>query len=323
MKVLFISSKRFDYSQDLAFSGLTKILGNNNVRTINWNIKHYLPTKKYPKNLGYNGLNIPRPLFSMRNIDLVIVAAAKPDCFETYLNILPKIPANIPIAFIDGGDLPEIAGDLNRYKCYHLYEKTVSIRPFNVIFKREMILESNYSNNVYPFPFAINFNKYKNIQSVGFKYDVSFWAVESHPIRTQALDLLENKFDCHENGTVRNQVFSKYKRKGKFYFEELTACKIVLNFRGNGWDTLRYWEVPALGRFMISQEPKIHIPNNFRNHESIVFCNDDLSNLEDLCHYYLKQDNEREKIANGALVHANQYHSDIVRAREILTTSVK
>ena len=151
-----------------------------------------------------------------------------------------------------------------------------------------------------------------------FKYDVSFWAVESFPIRTEALKLLEDKFDCVKNGTYRNQKFSKYKRKGDFYLQELSACKIVLNLRGGGWDTLRYWEVPALGGFMITQKPGIVIPNNYEDNKHVIYCNDNLDNLIELCEYYLVNDSERVEIAKNATVHTKKYHTDIKRVEYIL-----
>lgn len=93
----------------------------------------------------------------------------------------------------------------------------------------------------------------------------------------------------------------EYTRKGLRYLEELKSCKIVLNFRGVGWDTLRYWETPAIGRFMITQRPRIVIPDNFRDGKEIVFCKDDLSDMIDLCQHYLENDEERETIARDAL----------------------
>jgi spore maturation protein CgeB len=102
--------------------------------------------------------------------------------------------------------------------------------------------------------------------------------------------------------------------------QELARCKISLNFRGAGWDTLRYWEVPALAGFMISQKPGIVIKNNFVDNKEIIFCNDDLSDLLDLCRYYLKNEDEREIIARRALAKMKDHHTDIHRAKEIITT---
>jgi len=92
----------------------------------------------------------------------------------------------------------------------------------------------------------------------------------------------------------------------------------VLNFPGAGWDTLRYWEVPALGRFMISQKPRIAIPHNFKEGQEVVFCRDDLSDLIELCQYYLDHPQEREAIARAAEAKAREKHSDEARAKYIM-----
>lgn len=326
-EILFINSKESDYLQDLTYSGLVKVLGVENVVDYPWNPNYHIKRRSYPRNLGYTPNSLFKSLaskFSSKDYSAVIVASAKPECFVEYLKISKNIPSSTPAIFIDGGDFSDIGGDLTRLKSPHLYKEAVSKRQFDLIFKREYLADTEYPANVVPFPFSFNFEIIRhNSFSNSLKYDVSFWAVESDPIRTAALTLLEDKFDCRENGTVRNQVFNKYKRKGLKYLEELKSCKIVLNFRGVGWDTLRYWETPAIGSFMISQRPKIVIPDNFRDGEEVVFCKDDLSDLIDLCEFYLKNEKVRETIAGNALALARACHSDVARARHLLGTIFK
>jgi hypothetical protein len=300
-----------------------------------WNPNFHWPRKKYPRNLGYGGVNLRHlsPLLlgpgslPWDEIGCIFVAAMKPDCFESYLALSPRIPSHVPVVLLDGGDFPEIGGDLYRLKRPDLWEQTQRQRPFDFVFKREMLENKTYPTQTAPLPFAIPYKampdsvaQKKSFSNADFRYDVSFWAVESDPIRTQALGLIENKFDCRENGTTRSQVFKKYKRKGLFYLEELARCKIILNFRGVGWDTLRYWEVFGLNRFMISQRPQILIPDNFVDRKEIVFCKDDLSDLLDLCQYYLTHEAEREAIAQAGAKKARELHSTEARARFVLRT---
>lgn len=322
MKVLYINRNKFDYLQDLVYTGLVKTIGVRNVIELPWNNKFHLNFKKYPKNIGLCKGSFLRSLFNkadVKKVDVVVVASCHPDTLKTYLDIAPEIPASTPTVFLDGGDWPEVAGDLDRLGGKELYEKVLSIRPFDYVFKREYLIDRSYEDNVHPLPFAFNFDRLPKITGEK-KYDVAFWAVESHPIRTAALDLIQDKFDCKQNGSVKNQVMKKYKRKGEFYLQELARCKISLNFRGAGWDTLRYWEVPALAGFMISQKPGIVIKNNFLDNKEIIYCNDDLSDLLDLCRYYLKNEDEREVIARRALAKMKDHHTDIHRAKEIITT---
>jgi hypothetical protein len=321
MKVLYINRNKFDYLQDLVYTGLIKTLGPTNVVELPWNNKFHINFKNYPKNIGlYKGAIMQSVLnrFTAKEFSIVIVASCHPDTLTTYLEIVKTLPSSVVTVFIDGGDWPAVAGDLGRLGGMELYEKIISIRPFDHIFKREYLIDKSYDDNVHPLPFAFNFDRLPKISGEK-KYDVAFWAVESDPIRSSVLDMIQDKFDCKNNGSVKNQVMKKYKRKGSFYLQELARCKISLNFRGAGWDTLRYWEVPALAGFMISQRPGIKINNNFIDGKEIVFCNDDLSDLLDLCHYYLKNEDEREKIARRALAKMKDYHTDIHRAKEIIS----
>jgi hypothetical protein len=250
--------------------------------------------------------------------DLVIVGSAKPDAFETYRAWQKRIPSDVPVIFLDGGDRPELGGDLAREGRPELYDEITRVRPFDLIFKREYLLSVTHPQNVHPLPFAIPSQLLPSAVVREKKYDVTFWAVESDPIRTQALKILQDQFDCRSNGTTLAQQFKRYKRKGKFYLEELTRAKVTLNFRGVGWDTLRYWEVPALSQFLVSQRPQIHIPDNFREGKEIVYCKDDLSDLTDICEFYVRNETARENIAKAAGRWSQDFHTPQKRAESIL-----
>ncbi|HEC43244.1 hypothetical protein LCGC14_2930650 [marine sediment metagenome] len=323
MKILFIGSRKYDYLADLTYSGLIKVLGPENMIELKWNPRYHIPYKTYPKNIPTSRKGIFNPLLTnKKKYDVVLVAAAKPDCFQAYLSIVSDIPADKPVVFIDGGDREEFGGDLERMGHPGLYEQSISLRPFDKIFKREFLKNTSYPENVYPLPLSVNYDRIPALR-VQKKYQVAFWAVEGHPIRTRVLEMLEDRFDCRENGTHRNQEFKKYKRKGKFYLQELAACTIGLSFRGGGWDTLRYWEIPAVGSFMISQPLNIVIPDDFRSGEEIVFCKEDASDLIDLCTYYLNNSEKRENITARGAAYAREYHSDEARARYIMKILTK
>ncbi len=320
MRILYICSKKFDYLQDLTYSGLVMLLGKEQVTDYPWNPKFNLPYKQYPKNLGYTGVSFR--LFEKIDpgkYDLVILAAAKQDALNTYEKILPEIK-HIPVLFLDGGDFPQIGGDFYRYQLGNRFEAVLSQRPFDIILKREYIpTEHEGMSNVFPFQFSFPYNlQVDTLLEQDKKYDVSFWGQQEPAIRANALTLLQDKYDCAQNGTTLNQDFSTYKRKGKFYLEEIARCKIVLNFRGGGWDTMRYWEVPAAGSFMISQRPQITIPNNFENGKHLVWCSDGLEDLLEIIDYYLQRPAEREAIATAAKTHLEQYHLNTCRAQALL-----
>lgn len=325
MKILYINTSTADYVQDLTYTGLVKKFGLQNVIDYKWNKKYHFPYKKYPKNIGYiegSFFSSVFRTFNFNEIDYVFIGSCKVEAFETYVEIADKIPKNVPVIFIDGGDGNKIGIDLVAYKRPELYEKALSVRPFDFIFKREYLIDRTYDSNVAPLPMSFNFDRLPTLPT-DFKYDVSFWAVESYSLRTKALVMLENMYDCKENGTTRNQKFSKYKRKGSFYLQELASCKVVINIRGGGWDTMRYWETPAVGAFMLSQEPQIVIPDNFEHGKDVIFFKDDLTDLRDLCDYYLKNDVKREEIAKLGLQKMKAYHTDEKRIDYIFKTLKK
>lgn len=319
MKILFIGSQQYDYMQDIVYSGLIKTLGYKNVIEYRWNKKYHLPYKKYPKNIGYFKRNIFSSMFlNKREYDMVLVAATKPDCFRSYIKLAPTISSNIPVIWIDGGDRDEVGGDLARMGDPKLLNEALGIRDFDLIFKREMKINGDYEKNVLPLTFGFNLSRLPAKLPGAKSYDVAFWAGESHPIRSKALSLLKGNFDCDTNGTSLGVDMESFSRRGDFYLEELSACKINISLRGGGFDTLRYWEVPAVNSMLISEPADIIIENNFIHEQHAVYCDPMVDDLIDLCKYYLKEDRKREVISANGNNHLQEYHTDIQRVKYIL-----
>lgn len=320
LNLLFLNTHSVDYSQDILYAGLRK-RKDITLYELPFNTKYHLPLKKYPRNLGLGYGHLLKAFFQRvpwSEIDVAVIGGCNPDVLKLYHELFPKLSSHTKLILIDGGDWPEIGGDFYRAGGKTVYEDFLKKHHFDRVFKREMVLNLDYAKNVIPFPFGFNVQRVPKNLSHNKKYDVSFWAVQSSPIRTVALEMLADQFDCKANGTVVNQVFGNYKRKGENYLRELAACKVVINLRGVGWDTLRYWETPALGTFLISQPPHIHIPHNFIDGQEIVFCKHDLSDLIDLCDYYLKHETEREQIAKNGERKLRTYHSEDCRATYFL-----
>ncbi len=62
------------------------------------------------------------------------------------------------------------------------------------------------------------------------------------------------------------------------YYTALQRCKVILNFRGAGYDTFRYWENAACKAVHISQRMPLFIPHDFIEGQSILR----FSNVEEL-----------------------------------------
>ena len=322
MKILFINSKKFDYSQDLTYAGLAALIGKSSIRDFPRHSSYHLNIKTYPKNLGYSPdglLDIWRSQsINPKNCNLVVVGCPKPDALKSFFQIREQIPDSIPIALVDGGDLEPIGGDATRLGHPELWQQTQKGRPFDFIFKREYIKNKKYAANVYPFPFCMNLNALSIQPDWRYDKQVTFWAVPSHPIREHAFEVLSGQFDCDQNGTARNLTFKNYKFKGRRYHKELSHSRVVISLRGGGWDTLRHWEVPALGPLMVRQKLNIVIPNDFVEGEHMASCKDDLSDLIEVCQYYLEHETERLKMARAAYEHLTKFHTHEVRAKYLL-----
>ena len=343
MKLLFISSSENDYLQDLTYSGLIEFLGADAVVDYPFHWQYHKPKKNiwsqslpYPHNLGfYSQMNsswkkqIRKALSSSNGIDSfngVILGSAKPDAFRSIIELFKLI--RLPWVFIDGGDRKEIGGDFLRTGgefCYRQFQDFIKNYPPAFIFKRELSIGfQNQTQNlincpILPLPFSIQSQKVlilspnpkPNIQ-------VQFWAVESSETRRKVFSLLKGHYDCDLNGTFAGQKFKRYRFKGQKYFEGLNQCNISLSFRGEGFDTLRYWEIPASGSLLISEQPDIDIPNNFENGKHSIFCKNDLSDLMEQIDYYLTHPQERLQIAVAGQKHLLQHHTHLKRAEFIL-----
>jgi len=321
MKILYINRPKSEYVQEYLYTGLCKVIGAENIREYPWNYRMHLNHRHYPKNLSkfsFKTLTDSIKAQFIKEYDVVIVASCHPYTIQKYYEIMDEIDEKIPRVFFDTGDFPALMGDLDRLGGREILKAVEAKKPFDVIFKREYCLDREYPKNVYALPMCFNYDLMPSLDN-NYKYDVSFWAVETAEIRTKALTLLEDKFDCKENGTIRNQVMKKYKRKGKFYLQEIASSKIGLNFRGGGWDTVRFWELTGMGCFVISQKIQIQIDHPFVDGEDIVYCKDDLSDLVELCNYYLEHDEERERIGRNAMKRVKKYHTDVARAEFVIS----
>jgi hypothetical protein len=326
VRILFINSLKADYVQDQLFAGLTEILGSAAVFSYPVNSLYYLPRKSYPRNMGLSRrpLTFVRDKWRERKIltefepDLVVLGSTKRGAFETFLRIESLLPKGIPLVYVDGGDWPEVGGDAKRMHFDSLYQDVFRVRQPALIFKRECLIGKDYPANVLPLP--MGYKLQPGVIAKEKRYQVTLWCVESDPIRTKALQLLQGRYDCEQNGSVVGQKFRTYRRKGLNYLKELAASKIACNFRGGGWDTLRYWEIPGVNAFMLSQRPGIIIPNDFVHGEHVAFCKEDLSDFIPMLDYYLKNDQEREEMALAAHKHLLRFHTHRHRAEYFLQT---
>jgi hypothetical protein len=323
VKILFVNSRSPDYLEDMLFSGLTELIGVEAVAPAPVNHQYYLPRRVYPRNLGYcrSSVRLVQDLLALRrrirqaDFDAVVIGSTKRDTFEQFLRLAEALPPKLPVIYVDGGDWEDVGGDARRMGFESLFGQVMAGRPPLLVFKREYVIGREYGPDVIPLPMGY---RPQAVPTTPKRYDVTCWCVESHEMRTRALSLLEDRYDCRDNGTVRGQKFKTYKRQGVAYLADLGASRIACNFRGVGWDTLRYWEIPGVRAFMISSRPQIVIPDDFRHGEHVAFCRDDLGDLTSIIDYYLRNEAEREQMAAAARDHLLARHTHLHRAERFL-----
>jgi hypothetical protein len=211
---------------------------------------------------------------------------------------------DVPIIFFDSSDYPEIGSSLTG-----IWDNKF-LKIFQIIFKREFNVGTNlgeWRRKIYPISFSINLSAMKFLPVPEKDKDVVFFG----HINSVSRQLLQKRFP---EWVPRDGISFR----GPKYFQEIARRKIGLSFRGGGWDTLRYWEIPWCHAMLISEHLDIHICSNFVHNCQAVFVRSDLLDLKGTVEYYLSHNDEREEIAKNGFIHATTYHTNKERAKYIL-----
>jgi hypothetical protein len=109
--------------------------------------------------------------------------------------------------------------------------------------------------------------------------------------------------------------------KGKYY-EVLARSKSSISVRGYGYDTWRYWEIPAFGSALVSQRSPLIIPNNFVDGESALFFGNEEELRIKFRRYVAKSDEWMEIARNGNGLF-RKHHTPQKRVRELILDQIK
>jgi hypothetical protein len=200
-----------------------------------------------------------------------------------------------------------------------------------------------------PLPVSLVLEALPRIGPVSKDIDISYTGRASHPRRARAVEILSRMDGVRfEGGTYASPDDRKYKlvagpvrrlsmklfdnapadesdrlkKKGpEAYYTEIARSKIALALRGGGaTPSPRYYEIAAMKTLLLSDMPEAVIPNDFVDRRHAVFCKPDLSDLESLVRYYLRENEEREAITREGHAHLLKYHTCERRAEFFLGT---
>jgi hypothetical protein len=177
---------------------------------------------------------------------------------------------------------------------------------FDLYCKREMADFWEYEDHTICLPFAFVKSK---VHPQGGPRDVPlFWAGHRNfGLRRVYLEYLEQRF-----GWDLSPIFTPAE-----YAARLCRSRAGLCFFGKGYDTVRYYELPAHGAMLIAERPPLNIPHNFVDGESAVFF-DTLPELEAKLEHYLAAPEECARIAEAGRRVYEEHHTTEARARQLL-----
>lgn len=304
MKILFYVQTESDYGPDTIYDGLCRVIGSENV--LEYPHKPNYHSEKVGRYLHYPCLfDYPihmtdaekKEMLKNNEFDCIIIACRvepNPDHWDIryqgeFYELLKEKSKNIPTFLLDQGDLmgkkDRVAEELN---CV-------------AYFKREC----TSSDGVVPLSLAYS-DKYIENNPDPERTNPLFWAGTFNSYRKNLL------YAC---GDLINR--NRYSQEE--YRQELLRAKIGLCVRGFGFDTVRYYEVPAHRALLFAQRLPIIIDNNFIDGESAIFF-ETPEELKEKLNFLLNHDDLVEKIRHKGYDHYKQFHTSTARAGKILET---
>jgi hypothetical protein len=306
-RILFITHPRPHYGLDVLYDGLCSVLGDERVEEYPWKpLLHGAEPNRlvnYPCRFDRSGQpqSLDDILHALRTgqFDFVLFGDFEMSLDRDSAGQIMEAAQGIPLFLVDAQDDPLE----NRKNVLEFLGRPAA----TAYFKREMLGCVDYGPRTYPLPFA-HADGYVPEEISGPRPNPLFWA--GHRIFGL------RRFYLEHIEAVLGRKFDKSYTQAE-YIQTLRSSQIGLNIFGKGFDTVRYWEVPAHGCMLLAERLPIRIPHNFRDGESAVFF-DALDDLEGKLRYYLSHPQQSAVIAQKGYAHLKRHHTGSARARQFL-----
>ncbi len=306
-RILYVIHPNPHYGIDVLYDGLCELLGDEHVVDF-----PYKPTlhgeiiekyRHYPCNANRKGIrkSLNTVLDELRSgaYDLVVFADCEIKIGRDNLMAIAAAAGDTPLCLVDATDTFD---DMRLpLAC------AIGISPQTPCFKREMMTAIDYGVNTFPMPFAYMDSRVPGELKEERDLDV-FWAGQrAFGTRRHYLEYLEKTFNRAFGGKFTQEA----------YTQTLGRTRIGLNLAGAGFDTVRYWELPAHGAMLLSERLPIHIPFDFEEGKEAVYFSD-LHECADKLRYYLEHPEEAAMIARAGREKFRECHTASARARQFL-----
>jgi hypothetical protein len=307
-RILVLGHSSSDYGMDTLYDGLCRLIGRQNV--VEYPAKptlhgeNFEAAQSYPCTFTYaRGPSSAKELIALLEagrFDVILYADVVEMNRSEEVRLFLKAAPDLPLVVYDSWD--------DCYTPMKAILEYIDRTRVDLVFKREMLSQVDYGENTFPLPFGYPASKIEKMPaSPERRYDF-FWAGKREfGLRPLMLPRAEKVM-----GRRFERVFDQ-----TAYKERLRHSRIGLSLWGYGFDTVRFWEIPANGGMLLAQRPPIRIPHNFADGHSAVFF-DDLNELEAKLTYYRDHPETAAEIAAAGHRQWQTYHTTEARAAQML-----
>lgn len=310
-RLLYLSHPESDYQADLLYDGMRRILGAEQVIEYPW--KPTVHGERLEEANGYpctfHWPDPPRPLEE-------VVRMAAEGAFDAILvsDTLGTLPVEEVRAILAAAPtVPRFIVD-TWDECGNYQDnisETLGLGRIAGYFKREMIAGLNYGPNACPLPLSYPDDRIPERLSWDGRSGVFFAGKLMGGARRLQLSWLGAQLPISGGAGVSYSQEEYTSMLGK---QLMGLCPF-----GNGFDTVRYWELPAHGVLLAAERSPLVIPNDFVDGKHAVLY-DHVGELREKLEYYLAHPSEAIAIAQAGHGRLREFHTSSARARQFLGT---
>lgn len=342
MKILRGDDGSSDYEPDILFHGLCKLLGPESVPLYPIFGRRGTGPPSYPGMIGCNdgwGLGYASEADLIRDLDAgiffaIIVRRRSAQHFSG--DVRAAISRTGRAVILDGEDHAD-RSVLTREGCRNALG--IDAR---VAFCREAALDADWSDRVNNDGMVVYSMQFGCVPELippedpwpAKEWDVGWvWASKNNSQSRKDVDAWMWRIEStHGIRVFRRERLDTPDRDGERdyiphveYAKKMRRCKVTLSCRGAGYDTLRAWELPVIGSFMMIENPTIWVHDALAHAEpgspgghACYFNTADFGKFEHDLLYWIQHDEEREERALAARTFCIDRHSTEARARQFI-----
>ncbi len=212
----------------------------------------------------------------------------------------------VQIKLIYKGNQYDIAIDYSDYNSCNISVAKRSFLYFKMQFRKEGYSNKNVipggfiPNNLSLYSYLPYLRSAQEKQNLRFDVTGRFSLDFAKETRQKAIDMLNKQKEFEFLGGLKPMRYSRFLR-------EVCRSSICIDLPGNGDFCFRLIDYLAVGSCIIGPKHAniLHVPLEDRKH--IVFTKNDLSDLVELCKYYLEHDEERKELCHNSRIFFDRY----------------